>query len=846
MDHNDDDDGPRESSDHNDVTTILGTHASSEEELDPHAIFNASLQFKHTTPIPLPQQVVDSRRSSSDSLYPCVASLTDLEDTVDVERNWEAAGKVSVRNLLSHRNRMRPRGQVAFPKTSSVAHVASAADHPQVVATASASVTAATATATATPIASLSTAASTAAARVSPSNTSEDDDLLAQKLAAYGGVNSFVTVQPQPSAVAAMPDANGQLEDDMLQMKIAAYEGRLDENSYGAASRIPEMQALVVEDYAHPADTTAHTVQAEFIAPATNAAANQGEAIQDVSASTAAEATVIESGPLEKATAEAWSAAPAAEATVLHDDGLQPNTTDLDCKPPARNSLVHPLMQAEAVETDAGQQAEVTAVEYEVHPAEITADAVQAEFVGQEFNTSAQSSESGQEQLISAEGAQVTRLSTERTYAVDGNHVEEEEVTEVAVIESGPMEKATAEAWSASPSGEAQVLEQMTTVAAATLDAKPPASAGTDSWEAGVARESGYGLMEGEAEVVGITEDVHPAEFAENASAQAELIGSDFNTAIAVPSTATTPAALESEGAMQAEIILENGTEVSPYDSSTLNRTVDTQEAHATLLNEGDYGNYDQQNGEVAAVTAVFEGTEGAALDESSHLPATPVAVLEDMSWAATPAAFSYSDPVKPQPFSGRATTAPVLVESRSGLDTVSPLPRETSSERNGSAHTPGRSERIVSATSDPSSIRSPTSPPPVPSPQQMAEASTACRTSGRKNMSVNSDSSVPGFQSVSCGGLLTWSGHSSRLTVFSQLALAFIKFCTWSKQCYGNFVWQRNTRQSSTTSPGRIRSGQDERICSTSDTFAIFCYIFRGYQFMGGNRQHEPEGSRG
>ena len=129
-------------------------------------------------------------------------------------------------------------------------------------------------------------------------------------------------------------------------------------------------------------------------------------------------------------------------------------------------------------------------------------------------------------------------------------------------------------------------------------------------------------------------------------------------------------------------------------------------------------------------------------------------AVLEETSTSAA-STFSYNDPVKSEPSSGRATSAPVAhSDSPSNLDTLSPLPFENLSGRVHATPVVG-SATIQNSSGNNSSSHTPSSPPPVPSPTPMTGAtstvsSQSSQISGRTSGSQNADCAVPGFQVVS------------------------------------------------------------------------------------------------
>lgn len=221
----------------------------------------------------------------------------------------------------------------------------------------------------------------------------------------------------------------------------------------------------------------------------------------------ATEATVIASGPPEKATIAAWSGESTPEALVLQqqDSGTSYECIDdLDRKPPAiqfgndlSNDII-PLgeyqLQQQTYENEnenasatVENNAIATVVDYDVHPSEMMERSVQAEFVGR--------------------SSSVNVAAANRSDSFSEVN-ETEETTEAIVVDSGPIEKATVEAWSTmTTTEEAQVLLE-------------------DNYDANVAiAEDADKLNDGQAEIVEISERFHPAEFELEAAATAELIG---------------------------------------------------------------------------------------------------------------------------------------------------------------------------------------------------------------------------------------------------------------------------------------------------------------------------------
>lgn len=756
---------------------------------DPEEIFNASIEFQqHSSQnAPAPRQSPAELRKSSgrESLYPSLDSLgISDDDTVDIERNWEAASRASMKKRASSSSKCEPLNidqsemkmgaTFARPVSSSVPSLSSR-------------------------VASMPAGSAAAAARSSATefflpverNKSVDhDDMIAQKLAAYGG--GRVTAAYPSTSVNKKNIANDQ---DMVAMKLAAYEGiyLTSSSSLADEQEQPAQATLVEDDDAHPSEITAHAVQAEFIPPVARLG-HPALHYNAVPAVTATEATVIESGPAEKATPEAWSAAPAAEATVLQDDGIHQEIIDLDCKPPARDYRHHASVETAYGSTEAEHQAEATIIGYDAHPAELSMEAVQAEFIGQEdYNDHTAIDVSGTgsgTQMVAAEASEVTGSSLSATYQINGQEVVEEQVTEVDVIESGPMEKATAEAWSATTSGEAHVLEETGENHHTAFAVKAPLDhASNESWHSESHTESdAFAMMHGEAEVVGITEEVHPSELVNTASAQAELVGSAFDTAIAVPSNQLGQNAVNHHhhsGRLEhAEIIVESYEHDNEYPASTAAPQRQPQEAHATLLSTGECSEYDQRADDATPVTAILEPFSDSGRATSDPLPATPVAVLQEAPAVTTRVTFN--ERVKPEPYSGRTVSEPtptarVLPESSPSLEQTHLYSRDADEPEwtrvpsfggdGGSAPIP-IPPPVATATEV---IDDVSGPPPIPNPHPVGHDAASSRNRARSNASSVSESSVPGLQLVR----RIFAGVSSCKCLISHwLRLAFVESC--------------------------------------------------------------------
>ena len=298
-------------------------------------------------------------------------------------------------------------------------------------------------------------------------------------------------------------------DDDLIALKIAANN---------EAETVVE--AIMEYEIIHPPEEES-VVRAEFVCQRENNPEQQQSSVDNTqyyettydyqgrsnNEEIATEATVIASGPPEKATIAAWSGETTPEALVLQqqDSGTSYECIDdLDRKPPAiqfgndlSNDII-PLgeyqLQQQTYENEnenasatVENNATATVVDYDVHPSEMMERSVQAEFVGR--------------------SSSVNVAAANRSDNISEIN-ETEETTEAIVVDSGPIEKATVEAWSTmTTTEEAQVLLE-------------------DNYDANVAiAEDADKLNDGQAEIVEISERFHPAEFELEAAATAELIG---------------------------------------------------------------------------------------------------------------------------------------------------------------------------------------------------------------------------------------------------------------------------------------------------------------------------------
>jgi hypothetical protein len=303
-------------------------------------------------------------------------------------------------------------------------------------------------------------------------------------------------------------------DDDLIALKIAAIK-----------EAETEVEAIVEYDMIHPLEEES-VVRAEFVCQRENNLEQQQSSVDNTqyyettydsqgrssNEEVATEATVIESGPPEKATIAAWSGDTTPEAVVLQqqDSGTSYECiNDLDRKPPAiqfGNDLSNDIIPLREYQQQQQQQsyenenasataennAIATVVDYDVHPSEMMERSAQAEFVGR---------------------SSVNVAAVNRAENISEINETEETTTEATVLDSGPIEKATIEAWSTmTTTEEAQVLIE-------------------DNYDINVAR-SNIAIVkdtdtsnDNQAEIVEISERVHPAEFELEAAATAELIG---------------------------------------------------------------------------------------------------------------------------------------------------------------------------------------------------------------------------------------------------------------------------------------------------------------------------------
>lgn len=762
------------------------TIEAQQDEGDAQEVFQASLDFQNKqAPDP---QVLD-RRSSSSSLYPSLESVSQVGgENIEVELSWEAA-TISQKKKAGEKHK----SQAAAANNSNLQLTEltqSTRDEEGIGVFEDGSRIGSIGNRINAHLRHLSVASSMG---------SQQDEYWMDETSS----NALGAAARIPTCTAATED------DDMIAMKRAAYHGHdTDSTTHSLVARMPQhhqAEAIVVEDL-HPSDIIGYAVQAEFVGqdygaamnhrthqienrpPATEAShvtSSEDSEVEVLATATAdttevTEATVIESGPIEKATAEAWSVAPAAEAMVLQDGGSEDRVVDTDSKPPAIDHSQRRRDNDDGTRgnfstaingVQADQEAEATVVDYDIHPSAMTSDAVHAEFVGQDYNSTAGFSNSVEERFSATEASRVAAT------AHDVVNVEEsgvEEATEATVIESGPIEKATAQAWSAAPAEEAQVLEENVATTIAEVDSKPHDTGDPEAWVTNDSNDDRFAMANGEAEVVGITEEPHPSEFTEEA-AQAELIGADFNTAIAVPSMnhQEHSAGNTNEGLVEEATIVIHGESHAFVDVPSVPQIppAEPQEAQATLINDEELTHLDQQGGssvaqEAPSATAILEENySNRNISSLTQLDATPVTVLEERNVEHSSASCFY-DPVKP--FAGQTTSYEATQVPTSPLENDPDGPAMSRDEL--AAMDVLNEPSWMNAPSlggdntdlpPPVVIPTPASPyatvnaedqhvvvPPIPSPTEFAKTSpNTSRTEGRSDLS-NSQSC--GFQVVS------------------------------------------------------------------------------------------------
>lgn len=436
-----------------------GTHTtavvSSDDDCDSDAamaVFEESLRFEQSQSLPPPQPIGD-RKSSSTSIYPPIESIEDIgRDEIELEKTWEAAATpkkkfqenramvaARMKSCCDDRTRCTCCSTNSCMSQSSRRYPYLALSNPHA---------AARATSLRNPSPYLTTMSM-------PHSSVPLDHLLR-------GLNPHHAVDEGKRTTE---------DDELLAMKLAAYEGReITPVARMPDSLVPDQQAeaTVVDYYEHPSDISVNAVQADLVgqdygshfdvdyAPTLAAppqASGYVESVQSLMATASGEtteATVIESGPMEKVTADAWDAS-ATEALVLEDSTN--DIVDLDSKPPAVEQWRAPSIQHEMHGPGGARvedAAEATVLEFEDHPSTvpIASNAIHAEFVCQDFTSSMGCVATNESNIQAASVSSGVGLMGENTDIGGGT-------TESTIIRNAEVE----EAWAASDVGEAQLLE---------------------------------------------------------------------------------------------------------------------------------------------------------------------------------------------------------------------------------------------------------------------------------------------------------------------------------------------------------------------------------------------------
>jgi hypothetical protein len=511
-----------------------------------------------------------------------------------------------------------------------------------------------------------------------PTHNREDDDMIAMKMAAAygGGMSTSCTVTSE--AATAVPD---DFPDQAAEATIVEYGmiHPLEEETVVQAEFVcsSEFEANAMDQHENYANDA--LAQPTTISQPVDSTNHSG-------ADLAAEATVIASGPAEKATEAAWSANDAREAVVLQEEQRETSygsIDDLDTKPPAIPVIrdcdigVLPLEQGDMVVNSFSQEhsfvaddhiassAVATVVDYDVHPSEMTSSSVQAEFLG------SSQIELGFEQITPA---------TMEPHIDHAEHVfevhttEDATATEATVVDSGPAHKATAEAWSTGAAEIAQVLDNCIHRIAAFSEHVDSDNSilGRTMVAIESDRTGNNGDQEqGVAEIVAITEIEHPSELvSEDTAATAELLGS------AIDSPEATASPVEAMGPP----LDRSAHEIVAHNESTIvvnsNSAALPHEAEVTLVVD---------NGAAETTRVVFAQTSSVATGEEpsqnnneandNQLEAvTAVAVLEVEQHMAASGDDFYDYPLKPSQgrIASRAQSEPTRVASDHGQSATS------------------------------------------------------------------------------------------------------------------------------------------------------------------------------
>jgi hypothetical protein len=314
-----------------------------------------------------------------------------------------------------------------------------------------------------------------------------------------------------------------------------------EEAAHVSVARLKAQGMTLAKDYFDAAkreQRAAARVLAVAAAINTASRKDQQSSCSSNDATTAGSGTHFELGPLVGETVESFSlrthhfwTMQAAQSLALQDATAAPVCIDALNLESARLAQEYwAISQNQVLEhhhrhvitTDSTQQATIVEItdELDLHPLEMSHDAVRAEFVGQDYSRS---------------GTNITSLGTESStqtalavhgLAVDmgaSTHVDDM-TTEATVIDSAPLAKEESqEAWREAE--EAHVLEERESSTPFLDDRKPAAverAALDDHTEE-------FAVAEQEAEVLAIQEDIHPFEFIGEHEAQAHVVGQDYS-----------------------------------------------------------------------------------------------------------------------------------------------------------------------------------------------------------------------------------------------------------------------------------------------------------------------------
>jgi hypothetical protein len=575
----------------------------------------------------------------------------------------------------------------------------------------------------------------------------------------------YAFIPSERDVAAASACATGDDDDDLIALKRAAYGlGQTEAATVetisrrsDSAARTSDVEATVLDysDFAHPSE---HAVQAEFmfegedyqhenIADGNNndddrfLLQSSGYVTASQDADLPVEATVISSGPTDKATTSAWSS-DAAEAFVLQSDATSEEgnlVDDLDTKPPAQNYDTLPdnvtgvdQYQTSSMAIDTMVDAELcravaTVVDYDIHPSQMTPESVQAEFLGRsDANMTIPDGNNALSNFRTEHYAFEIDQSVERLR--DGG-------AHVTVVDSGPIQNAEVligQSVVQNGDDDGQNLIEN--------DAKMDFALSHHSSEPG---GDGDGNI---AEVIDITEEVHPAELETNHAPTAEFVGIGSNVALAIRSDATTLAVHHMIGTEQTDIMVDNGSRAPDVYLTEDAVAVATRECIAEVV--------------LADQAASLAGIPDASLHTETIESATPVAVMtveEDFDHQAVDATNDfYNYPVKPDLIyhsstgpliaaphdqTARAISEPLNAASAITTDTE---PEWTRAPSFGGTENDSPEPLVPPVATEESNLLPGAIPPAIPVPQHAeVTVSTISQTS---DMSQKSDSRSDSF----------------------------------------------------------------------------------------------------